>query len=479
MTPLTDEELEGVAGRALAAHQRADPAAFASEMLSVNSAGTYAKDAIKGLDLYQTANKLMNFNESELYFEFQAEYLNNDFAQFLVGHLVGGLMDFKFESQNPGDLRKVQDFFYTAGTTEQLSQIAVNSVVYGTGIGQRWGVGKRLDNVTRVDSSSVQIYKNGTDRKGNLQYTYKQQSNTDATVDQDPRVQLNPDAVKLITLDTSKILAFRPIEVQRSAYGVSMMRSSLLPLQAIRQLNMDIPAGIKRLAYETMVLYLDLEGVSKENQKSEITKALKTFTKYDSATSTIVGMDKRHQLFYVGAQGSGGQKIIPILDILEPLLIFVLNKWHVPLAEVLQEKSNRAVATTQGDAQYQRLKALKHKWARFIETEIITHILGQTGSVPSVRVVHNVSFGEVKDELTFLLDMYKHGALPREYIQSKMDIKLAPGSQTYYLDGKAYLFDGTAADKVQQVLDETPTPTPPPSKPAAPKPEDNTGKVAS
>ncbi len=411
---------------------------------------SYNSDTTRGVDLYETAKNVKNQEETQLYDAYNEEFLTNDLAQFLVMNLVGYLMDFKFVSDDEASLDVVEDFFYLKNTNENLTQVLAHSFIFGTGIAQRFQVGTRLDNFVRVDSASITIEKeiNG---KGELIYEYTQTQNTD-NVD-------NPNAGDSNkVLRAERIAAFRPMELPTSAYGVSLMRASLLPLQAIRQLNMDIPAGIKRLAYETMVAYVDLTGIPVAEQKTALKKTLQSFVKYDSATNTIVALDNRHKLTYVGTDGGGSQKIVPLMDIIEPIMIFLLNKWFVPLGDVLQEKSNRALSETQTSTSRQRLKMLKAKFARFIEREIITPLLNQVDQRPTVRVVHNVTFAERKEELTMLLDGYKVGAIPREVIQDRLDIVLPEGEHTYYMpDGSTYT-TGDQADQVAAVKDKKPAP---------------------
>lgn len=421
---------------------------------------SYATDTKRGLDLYETARSVKDQEEDQLYPAYLEEFLSSDLAQYLVSSLVGYLMDFKLESDDEAALQTVEDFFYVKNTHENLIQVATHSFIFGTGYAQRFQVGTRLDNFVRIDSQSVTVEKDGIDSKGNLKYIYTQEQDTDDEDDLGSQKVLRAD----------RLAVFRPVELPTNGYGVSMMRSSLLPLQAIRQLNMDIPAGIKRLAYETMVAYVDLTGIPEEKQKTALKKTLQSFVKYDSATNTIVALDNRHRLTYVGTEGGSSQKIIPLLDIVEPILIFLLNKWFIPLGDVLQEKSNRALAETQTSTSRQRLKMLKAKFARFIEREIIAPLLNEFETRPIVRVVHNVTFAERKEELTLLLEGYKVGAIPREYLQEAMGIVLPEGEHTYYMPDKSSYNDGTMEQHGEAVKEKIPEPSEP-APAAKPKPK--------
>lgn len=395
----------------------------------------YTHDNRVGFDLFATARQIgQHDDERALYKTYWTEFMENDLAQFLVLNLVSNLMDFRFESEDAGDLALVEDFFYNNDTREELNQVLINAFVHGTGICQRHLIGTQLDFLSRIDASTIMIEKNGR-KKGRLQFKFSQVQ----VAHDDSMLPIK----KTVTLRSTKIATFKPIEVPQSAYGKSMMRSSLLPLQAMRQLNMDIPAGLKRLAYETMVLYLNMEGVPETKQKTMMGKALKSFAKYDSATNSVIALDERHSLKYVGTDGGSSQKIVPVLDIVEPILIFLLNKWYVPLGDVLQEKSNRALAQTQTSTARKRLDILKQRFARFIEKEVISYITGEVGVRPSVRVVHNVPFVEQKDEIETMVLLFKNNLITRETVQARLPFEVK---------GETY-FNNLDVEKTQVVTD--------------------------
>lgn len=405
------------------------------------SFSSYTFDGTKGYDLFATAKRLSNNDEDDLYEDFEREFLENDLAQFLVLNLVSNLMDFRLEGERVQD---VEDFFYANDTREQLFQFLTQAFVYGTGIGQRWEINGELVNATRVDVTSIKITKKPkVDRFGRVQFEFEQLR------------EQSTDDEEAIKLKAKRVFTFKPIETPDKSYGISMMRSSLLPLQAIRQLNMDIPAGVKRLAYETLVLSLNLEGIPEEKQRSAITKSLKAFAKYDSATNTVLALDSRHELNYVGTKGGGGKTIQAILPLIEPLLIFLLNKWFVPLGDVLQGNSNRALSQTQTATAKARIKALKSKFATFVEKEIIAHILGEIEddrvvTRPGVRVVHNESAGEIKEEVELMIELWNNNLLSREQVQEKLPFNVTEGTYLADLAGPVQ-----NDDDAEEVVDET------------------------
>jgi len=413
---------------------RASPGAVdADTCFDINTMfSSYAYDGTKGLDLYATAKKLSDADEDTLFLDYLNEFLDNDLAQFLVLNLASILMDFRFESQDLTKQEEIENWFYANDTREQLFQILTQSFVFGTGVGQRWEIAGELVNATRIDVTSLDMEKAGTTPRGKIKFKYTQ-SQGEGDPD-DPNKQVSNK-----TLNAKRIFTFKPVEIPSSAWGISPMRSSLLPLQAIRQLNMDIPAGIKRLAYETLVLSLDLSGIPEAKQKDAIHKSLKSFAKYDSATNTVLAFDSRHRLAYVGTDGGGGKTIQAILPLIEPLLMFLLNKWFVPLGDVLQEKSNRALAETQTSSAKARLGALKQKFARFVEKEIISHILkevdletGETLARPTVHVTHNTNAVEISSEIESLIALWNANLVTRELVQSKLPYSVTEG--TYLAD---------------------------------------------
>lgn len=418
-----------------------------SDLSSMMPLGTfmqssYAYDGTKGFDLYETAKRVVSDTEFALYNTYDETYRNSDLAQFLVNSISSALMDFRLESEDKTKLKLVEDFFYTNAIEDQLMQMLHNAFVFGTGIMQKWETAGSLVNITRVDASTVEIEKDRVTPRGELIFEYIQDTGGD-----------DPESTR--KLNAKRLITFKPFELPDQAHGLSLMRSSLLPLQAISQLNMDIPAGIKRLAYETMVLYLDLEGVEPSKQKDAIKRAVKSFVKYDSATNTVIALDGRHKLNYVGSDGGSSQKIIPILTLIEPILIFLLNKWHVPLSEVLQGNSNRALATTQSLNSKKRLNALKKKFAHFIERNIIAAITGEleTEEAPSVRVTHNTDFVEVKDELDYMLRCFQLGVVSREAIVSKLGLKETDEEQTFFVPNTGSLVMAKPGE-LPQVIDE-------------------------
>jgi hypothetical protein len=104
---------------------------------------------------------------------------------------------------------------------------------------------------------------------------------------------------------------------------------------------------------------------------------------------------------------------------------------------------------------------LKMKFAKFVEREIIAPLLNQMEQRPTVRVVHNVAFAERESELKLLLDGYKFGAIPREYIQAAFDITLPEGELTYFMPDGSSFTDGTQEDQVAAVKEKKPAPKAP------------------
>lgn len=396
----------------------------------MQAVSSYNRDNTTGFDLYETAKQLNNVEERFLFKHYEREFLTNDFAMFLVLNLAANLMDFRLESENPEDLQRVREWMYQRDTNQHLHQLLINAFLNGTGIAERFVVGDRLDNFVRVDSSTVQQFKR-RGPKGEIRHTYQQ-----IVIDDDDRDMFGRPVQREHKLNDKHVAAFRPIEMPNRAAGISMMRGSLLPLQAIRQLNMDIPAGIKKLAYNTLVMSMDLDDIPEDKQKSAIRRAVKNFEKYDSATNTVMVMDKRHELNYVGTKGSpAGSQIRPILELIEPPLIFLLNKWFIPLGDVLQEKSNRALAQTQTETSRMRLKSLKEKFAFFLEKELISYILGKPADMPTVRVVHNVSLSERIEEISELRELWLSGAISQQLLLQLIGLKEPEGVELIYRDG--------------------------------------------
>lgn len=395
------------------------------------SFSSYARDGTTGYDLFQTAKEISDKGETEIYGDLMKEYENNDFAQFLVHRLAGRLLEFKLIGSEE-DKERIQEFFEIYDTMSNLEQALIHAFVYGTGILQRFGDRGFLRNVVRIDTASVLMSKRLNPRTGDIDYVYEQQQETEQE-NNEANDNFTPEGVVKKKLRTSRLAVFRPRERPDSPYGVSYMRSSLLALQAMRQLNMDIPAAIKRLAYELLVMKVDVSKAKNADEaQTMIKRAIASFWKLDSATNTAIGIDLKNDLKYVGTDGGSQQKLIPILPVIEPILTFLLLKWHVPLGQVLQTNSNRALMVSQVAAAEKELKRLQKKFARFLEREVISYILGnEEGTIPEVRVVHEADLEDQQEELTVFLELYKNGAISRETLLERFGIHESPNASTY------------------------------------------------
>ena len=378
-------------------------------------------DATRNVDVYKTLAHHADLVERDLYDDYRTEYLENPLVSLLVNHVVGELMRFHLEGE-PEEVAKVQLAWDNLDVEAQLTIVARQAVLLGNGFGDKLKKSKQIVGFRDIDASTVEIDRDP--EKGTE--TFKQQGEE---------------------LKRENLLVFRPVEYPDTPYGISLLRSSIKSLQGLGNLGDDIPAAIKRLAYAEKVLKLNLEDLDDPAKKSEaLKKAKEKMAKYDSATAQVTAMDAKHDLKYVGSEGGGIQRIIPLMGVIEPLLAFVLTNHYLALGHVMQTGANKALLEMQEKRARQALEPLKRKFARVLERELIADVLGieidWKGKKPltellPVRVVHDRHPEEVLQDRKLLLQEWTAGLLPREYVVLRaghvVPDEYATGG-TYYYD---------------------------------------------
>lgn len=394
--------------------------------------------ADRTVDVYKTQARHAQLDETELYDDYREEYFQNPLVRLLVEHVVGELMQFHFEG-DPEQVKIVKLAWDNLDIDSQLTIIARQGILLGNGFGDKQKKGKtELVAFKDIDAAIVEISRD--EETGEETFKFRGDE-----------------------LARDKLFVMRLLEYPDTPLGMSMLRASIKALQAMGQLSDDVPAAVKRLAYAEKILKLDMDDISDPAKKKEyLKKAKEKFEKYDSATSQVTAMDKKHSLEYVGAVGGGTQRIMPLMGILEPLLMFVLTNFYMAAGHIMQTGANKSLLEMQEKRARQALLPLKKKFARLVERELIADILGieidfkgkkpLTEPLP-VRLVHDKHPDEGMREREVLLKEYLADLVPREYIQAKFHPDLAEMLE-HIGAGEGTYFSSTELAKLQNATAE-------------------------
>lgn len=397
---MTDVNAQGVDIFAISSLPQEDQAALVSQPKSDVDIFAVLRDTATGeTDVYRTKARHSTLDETELYDDYRTELFENPLVSFLVNYLTGELMDFHLEGDS-ADLEKVRLAFDNLDVESQLTIITRQGVLLGNGFGDKTKKGKELTMFRDFDAATV-------------------------TIDRD--IETGEETFKQDGEDLKRehVLVMRLLEYPDTPYGMSFLRASVKALQGMGNLSDDIPAAVKRLAYAEKVLKLDLSEIEDPKQKKEvIRKAKETFEKYDSATAQVTAMDNRHDLKYVGSEGGGVQRIIPMMDVIEPILAFTIMNFYMAIGHVMQTGANKALLQEQEKRARRALLPLKRKFARIVERELVADILGVEidfkGKKPltqplPVRVVHNRDPEEVQADKKMAIQEWTTGLITREF----------------------------------------------------------------
>lgn len=366
---------------------------------SGSNTGVGLRDPASGnIDVYKTLAKPHTLREPQLFPEYRALFFEsiivNTLVRFLTEEIAGP--SYYFEGTDDDKVKQVEDFWFEEDMFSKLEEVVEQTVLLGTGVGSTGRNEDKLEKFRRLDASALTIDRDSA--TGEERYFHSGQEIT----------------------GNEFILRF--IRYPDTPWGLSFARAPIMSIQGLESIFRDIPPAIKQLAYVDRVLKLNLDEIGdKEQKKTILRKAKDAFSKYDSATTTVIVMSDKNEFGYAGTiTGSGGAqtRIDPILPIIEPILLFVLLSFRVAPGEVLQGGANKAILANQRILAQKRIQTLKLKFAREVERKIIGPLLGETGQ-PSVRIRYEPDPIPPEEEAVILLEEYRAGVVSREEFRKR------------------------------------------------------------
>jgi len=196
-----------------------------------------------------------------------------------------------------------------------------------------------------------------------------------------------------------------------SPYGIGLGSSCFHVIQSMRSMNRDIIASIKRLSASLLVFKGDVSGIEGDaNKRAALLSATKAFADLDSATTGVVAIDAKNELTY--PDGDAGERIMAIMNLLEPVMSALLLNFLVPLGIVEQTGANKSLIAKQEIRAQKQLRAYQDAVARFFEVQVFPHITDK----PCI-----MSFDTDLDP-EFWISFWQTGAVSRERTQEEFNI---------------------------------------------------------
>jgi hypothetical protein len=355
--------------------------------------------------------------EPAFYDDRQVEYNENPWFAFLHDYLTGELFS-DYEFDGPG-ADEVREFFDKTcpNAREEIEKMGLNVVREGTGMLKKAhdGNGKLVQihasngRLIRLREHYMEMELMGipTSRKppfplklspGGAPYTQAPASVGDSV---DPAVEALPGPDATITTKYLEVTMLRdakwrvnlklyPIvdrgdyvnydialcrirEDPRTPYGIAFGRAAFHDLKALRGINRDIIASIKRLAAVLLVLKANLKNYRTDDLKAEaLLQAVKMFEDMDSASTGVIAIDNENELGY--PEGNRTDRLIPVMQHLEPVLSSVLMNFLFALGIIEQTGANKSLIAKQEIRAEKQLRRYQQKVARWMEVHIFSEI---------------------------------------------------------------------------------------------------------
>jgi len=322
---------------------------------------------------YDTLLKYKDIPEPSL-FDLWAELaFHTDFGSVFKDALVSAILPpFHFTSKS-GKHKQVEDFWKQHQMNDQLRSVVEQGIVYGAGVGQFRLKGLKspqLLHFKRLDSTSIELER---DSSGNIKVFQKQEGKDGKS-----------SKIKLETIVDGRlpknVFLYVPFENPRSPWGWSAFRPVIFNISGLNEMGIDIFAAVKNNAYIQRVLKMDLSDAKDLDEKDNaIGEATEYFDRFESATNTILVMENVHEFGYAGSlpgQASGGQRLTPLMPIIEPVLSVTLLRFKMALGHFEQANATAKILKEQEDAMEDAIMCNRLSLCNKIIYEIVPKILG-------------------------------------------------------------------------------------------------------
>ncbi len=373
--------------------------------------GVYGSGSTNALayDVYDKETRLSNYWREETYFydKYDSLWNGNPWANVIIEYLVSFIMGDGFHFEGPG-AEDVNAFYKEDNTLEKLGTVIRDQYLFGAGYMNLSYKNNMLFKTRPMSPFAIQI----TMKKG-IRYYSVHAEWTKGT--------------KPVRLSNKYLLVF-PFKFRtEDIYPYSVLRPNLDLLEAIYDINMDIPAAVKRLAYSPYVVGLDLDEYTDTIQKEAALKKYEDKMKELQSASTNLVSDKRNE--FTAISGSG--QMLPVIDLMEPLIGLLLFNAGIPIGYFLQTGANKSLIYEQKSMAARFMSNYRNKLVRNLEqmNEAITD--------KEVNIVFDDSLEDSLRKKEVMLLEYQAGLVTREYYLDANNIDIEYDTDTYMYDTPA------------------------------------------
>ena len=176
-----------------------------------------------------------------------------------------------------------------------------------------------------------------------------------------------------------QILLCRLRRDPRSPYGIAFGRACFHDIKALKHMNRDVIAGLKRLAATLLVLKADLSQYSGDDKRTKLIEAVSNFDDMDSASTGVLGIDAQNDIGY--PTGSRTERLLPIMDHLEPVLSSILMNFLFAIGLIEQTGANKSLIAKQVIYAEKQLRAYQRVVSRIFATQLFPEITSEKCTV--------------------------------------------------------------------------------------------------
>lgn len=378
----------------------------------------------ENFDPYYTSmfRNLLGSTNRSFFPEYFRSYNNNTYTSFACDYLYSQLIDFGWTVEGPG-AKKIKRFFETDKTYDKINYTMHpigGCTLYGMGMMDLKKRGDKL--ISTRPLNPLRIGGNYDYNTGEIRYSYSDDVSLRGTISTDKYGYLNPNNI------FTNSLIYDPFE----PFPITPLRSTLLLFTILYDMNGDIAEAVKRVAYAPFIIYVNTDGVE-ESLKDTFVSEMSTMIDDTLSASTNLCLDDRHRAGTAGSLGGGGSaQLLPVNDLMVPLLSISLSRFCIPLGLIIQDGANKAIMDKQMEATQKQLLAYRDRQKNNIES-LFPSITGKDAEL--VWKVPLPSTAEMTNLRTNYLELLEKGVVDVSYVQDKLNLNVLTGNESFRQDG--------------------------------------------
>jgi len=375
-------------------------------------------------------------DEPSYYEERYIEYTENEWYSFLIDYLTASLFsDIKFSGPGKDDVDRFFDTVCPDGL-EQIVMAGLEAIRDGTGFIYKikdkggklsqikyfptWDMKMKWEHMRPVtDEEGNEInwgdglsdYDDANASEGEMRWikVWNEETGSEWWFRNYPRYSeedyKNP-YMAILRLKQSHL----------TPYGVPIGKSCFHSIKALKGVNRDIVAAIKKVASNILVVRYDTSAYNDSEKETALKNMGDSLKGLESATADVIVMDSSHDIGYLSnlENHSGGYdgRLLNIMEHIEPVLSSVLLNYLVALGIVEQTGANKSLIARQISEGRKMLNQYRSIVTRLIKTQILSDITDK-----DVDVIFETAF-----DPEYIVLMYQAGMVSREWAQENLDI---------------------------------------------------------